>query len=108
MYCPCFSVLAMKKYLAMKAVLTDPVYLKPALKFHIASGTYLTYLAVGGDNKKPFSEMKFPLEPPNSCLLGCMPEFVLTNIIDTMSIARRLKSSVMAVRVRGLLSPVHA
>ena len=87
----------MKKYMGMRAALVDPLLLKSSLEFHIASSTYLTYLATGGDNSKPFHAVKFPLTDCNARLLGCMPEFVITNITDAMMITRRFKDSFFQV-----------
>ena len=87
----------MKKYMGMRAALVDPLLLKSSLEFHIASSTYLTYLATGGDNSKPFHAVKFPLTDCNTRLLGCMPEFVITNITDAMMITRRFKDSFFQV-----------
>ena len=56
-----YLIIAMKKYMGMRAALVDPLLLKSSLEFHIASSTYLTYLATGGDNSKPFHAVKFPL-----------------------------------------------
>lgn len=87
----------MKKYLSAKAAMTDPILLKTVLKFHIASSTFLTYLATGGDMFKPFAPLSFPLSDGNTELMACMPEFVVTNIIDVMIIARRFKQSYLQV-----------
>lgn len=81
----------------MRAALIDPELLSPVLKFHVASATYLTYLATGGDNSKPFTPLSFPLSACNSQLLGCMPEFVITSVTDAMTITRRFKDSYFQV-----------
>lgn len=92
---------SMKKYMGMRAALIDPRLLKPTLEFHIASATYLSYLATGGDNLKPFGAIKFPLTECNSQLLGCMPEYIVTNITDAMMITRRFKDSYFQVIFYG-------
>lgn len=89
----------MKKYLSVKAALTDPFLLKAVLKFHVASASFLTHLATGGDETKPFTQLSFPLGDSNTRMIGCMPEFVITNITSVMIIARRFKQSYMQVLV---------
>lgn len=84
--------------MGMRVALVDPELLKPVLEFHIATATYLTYLATGGDNVKPFSPLTFPLPPANTHLLSYMPEFVVTNITDAMTVTRRFKEIYFRVR----------
>ncbi|XP_067950362.1 ubiquitin conjugation factor E4 A-like [Watersipora subatra] len=76
---------AMKRFMCMRVALVDPELLKPVLQFHVATSTYLTHLATGGDNSVPFSSLTFPLKEPNTRLLGCIPEHIITNITDAMS-----------------------
>ena len=90
-------ITALKRYMGMRVALIDSELLKPVLKFNIATSTYLTYLATGGDNSKPFSPLTFPLTACNEQLLGCMPEYMITCVTDAMSISRRFKESYFQV-----------
>lgn len=95
---------AMKRYMGMRAALIDPGLLKPALEFHVASASYLVYIATGGDTMKAFSTWTFPLEDNNYQLLGCLPEFVVDNIMDVIMITKRFKSTYFQVVHIPLLS----
>jgi len=87
----------------MKTALIDPSLLKPVLRFHVASSTFLTHLACGGDNTIPFTKLTLPITNTSTTLLGCMPEYAITNITDAMMVTRRFKDTYLEVNELYLL-----
>ncbi|XP_053392702.1 ubiquitin conjugation factor E4 A-like [Mercenaria mercenaria] len=80
----------MKLFLCIKAALTEPHMLEMSMNFHIATATWLVQVARVNEVTK-FEPVTFPLPEEVPTALGCMPEFIVSNVTDFTMFLHRFK-----------------